>query len=268
MPAIPEELSRVSYERRTHEALKNGAKMVIAVGGDGTAGQVASGFFDNGVNIFPKVIFACIPAGTACDFYRSVSTQISPSRFLEIGTPKELDVMKIQTEKDLIYGLNTLSLGITTKIIEHKNRLPRWVPSSINYLLPTLRSISSWKSKDGEVEIDQQRRKGRVMALFLMKGLYGGGAMRFGEEGKHDSGKFYLSIVPSVSLTFFLKNIFTLYGEGLRSVSFVEKWEGESFSCSNSPYSVVEVDGQIYRFDRLDVSLLKRSLRVLCAPES
>ncbi|MDO9126957.1 MAG: diacylglycerol kinase family protein [Parvibaculum sp.] len=55
----------------TRKALKDGAQLVIAVGGDGTISEVVNGFFENGVQINPDAHLAILNAGTGGDFRRT-----------------------------------------------------------------------------------------------------------------------------------------------------------------------------------------------------
>lgn len=55
----------------TRQALKSGAKAVIAVGGDGTLNEVINGFFEQGKRLPTSATLAVISRGTGGDFARS-----------------------------------------------------------------------------------------------------------------------------------------------------------------------------------------------------
>ena len=55
----------------TREALTEGARLIVAVGGDGTISEVANGFFDGERAIAPEAELAVVCRGSGCDFIRT-----------------------------------------------------------------------------------------------------------------------------------------------------------------------------------------------------
>src|SRR5437868_5254523 len=56
----------------TREALRAGAELVVAVGGDGTINEVVNGFFDGETAVSPTASFGIVPAGTGGDFIKTL----------------------------------------------------------------------------------------------------------------------------------------------------------------------------------------------------
>jgi YegS/Rv2252/BmrU family lipid kinase len=59
--------------RLARKALSDGFDLIIVVGGDGTAGEAACGFFDGRRCLAPEAALAVVPGGTGCDFARTMS---------------------------------------------------------------------------------------------------------------------------------------------------------------------------------------------------
>ena len=55
----------------TRTALREGAGLIVAVGGDGTVSEVANGFFDGDDPIRPEAELAVVPRGSGCDFVKT-----------------------------------------------------------------------------------------------------------------------------------------------------------------------------------------------------
>jgi len=66
--------------RLTAEALRSGADIVVAIGGDGTINEVANGFFEDGKPIRPESAMGVLPFGSGGDFRKT------------IGVPRDLDL--------------------------------------------------------------------------------------------------------------------------------------------------------------------------------
>src|SRR5687768_7718884 len=101
----------------TANAIKNGAKIVIAVGGDGTINEVVNGFFENEQLISGDVTLGIIPHGTGSDFRRVLKLPLDAEKaaaVIENGESRMVDVLKVRyTRMDdtaaLRYAINIRS---------------------------------------------------------------------------------------------------------------------------------------------------------------
>lgn len=244
-------------------ALENGYQRLWAVGGDGTVGQVASAFFDNGQNLFRDASLGIIPLGTGSDLYRSLYGRIDVLRLLASNETKSIDVIKVTTDAQLIYGLNTVTIGISAQIIKHKEQLPNWLPTSLVYLLPTIVALLQWNSKLMAFMIDEERLEKPTLAIIISKGFYGGGGMKLGEPDYNSSGNLAITVVPPVSILQVLIYFIDLYRKGLRTVPFVFVKEASKFSLHSADEQIIEVDGELYASKILEVEILSRAISVI-----
>lgn len=53
------------------QALRDGERYLVAVGGDGTVHEVANGMIEGGKPLAPDAVLGVVPAGSGCDFVRS-----------------------------------------------------------------------------------------------------------------------------------------------------------------------------------------------------
>ena len=58
-------------EGRARHAIKQGAELIIAVGGDGTFSELSNGFFEDGALVNPVTEIAFVTSGTGCDIRRA-----------------------------------------------------------------------------------------------------------------------------------------------------------------------------------------------------
>src|SRR5262245_1646907 len=82
----------------TSAALRNGARTVIAVGGDGTINEVVNGFFSDGRSINPEAALGIVPAGTSSDLRRSLELPVDQTEaaiIIRNGNARHLDVMRV-----------------------------------------------------------------------------------------------------------------------------------------------------------------------------
>ena len=80
------------------DAIKNGADLLIGVGGDGTANEIANGFFEQQKVINPEATLGLIPSGTGCDFTRSLNIPRNLKnavKFISEAPEQSIDVGRI-----------------------------------------------------------------------------------------------------------------------------------------------------------------------------
>src|SRR6476620_10592949 len=103
----------------TREALRAGAELVVAVGGDGTINEVVNGFFDGENAVAPNASFGIVPAGTGGDFIKSLN--VPRDTFAAAAAlktpPRAIDVGRLHYVTDggapaIRHFINIASFGI------------------------------------------------------------------------------------------------------------------------------------------------------------
>ena len=69
----------------TRDALAEGARLIVAVGGDGTVSEVVNGFFADGQPVAPQAELAVIMRGSGCDFVRTYRIPRQVDRALAVA---------------------------------------------------------------------------------------------------------------------------------------------------------------------------------------
>ncbi len=248
---------------QTRKALEDGAQQIIAVGGDGTICQAASAFFLQERNLFPQASLACVPAGTGCDFFKSIAGKEDPVKIIREGYKKPIDMVFLDIDGQSLYSINTISLGITTSIVSKKEHLPKWIPSRFSYTIPTLAVIGKMRSQNLQISVDGTSISGDFLAILMNKGYYGGGGMKLGEPNFHDSGKIAVSIAAApIGIFKFLVNILKLYHSGLRSLSFIRTLEGCNIKFQLPQQQFIEIDGDLHQGRNVSMYPLRKALHV------
>src|SRR5215831_11956299 len=116
------------------EAIKRGAKTVIAVGGDGTINEVVNGFFEREQPIPTDATLAIIPHGTGSDFKRTLQLPDEgklAASIIQDTNKRLIDVMKVRyTSSDgsqkVRYAVNVASFGLGGTVADKVNRSSKW----------------------------------------------------------------------------------------------------------------------------------------------
>lgn len=240
-------------------ALDEGYQEVYAVGGDGTAAQVAAAFIERPNNL---ASLGVLPTGSGCDYYRSISGGLRPLDYLQKSQTMAVDVFKIGFDDRVIFGLNSASVGITADIVARKDKLSSWIPTALSYALPTIRSFLSYQTKTWALKIDEKDYSQQFLAIMVCKGFYAGGGMKLGESAALASGNLAISLVPPLSGPQFLRHAPQLYSQGLRKMTPVTALDGHSLRIEMPIPFALEVDGELYEGRRLDISVLPKAFQL------
>jgi diacylglycerol kinase (ATP) len=163
-------------------AIEDGAGTIVAVGGDGTWGNVANAIISSGAD----VRLALVAAGTGNDFAKTLGAPArdfdATARLVADGAERRVDVGEIEGR----YFLNVTGFGFDIAVLEDIENI-RWLKGDAVYLYSALRQLFGY---DG-IEIDissASRARGSLRHLMLIIA-----------NGKNFGGSF--RIAPAASVT-------------------------------------------------------------------
>lgn len=110
------------------QAIRDGADIVAAVGGDGTCNEVVNGFFDKGKLIRRTVAFSIIPWGTGSDLAKSLSAPSGIEDALWVAStgmtlPTDAGIARFESEngvQERVF-LNVAGFGANGDVVHRAN---------------------------------------------------------------------------------------------------------------------------------------------------
>lgn len=214
--AVLEFLITQSGKNATHcgtEAIKHGAQILIAVGGDGTVNEVA-----NAILFHPnrsKLKMGILPFGKGNDFVRSlgIGSDLKVLRKnLELGKSKTIDAGKLEFvgkegEKSQRYFVNIADVGLgglATQMLRAGK--PLW-SSNLTYFLVIIKSFMKYRPANVRFSSHGFYHEGKVMSICMANGSYFASGLGIAPEAKLDDGKLDWVILGEISIWDYLKNI-------------------------------------------------------------
>ncbi len=257
--------------RETRAALTAGACQVVAVGGDGTANAVANGFFEGGAAVRPEASLAVAGVGTGSDYFRALCGP-GPVDWREVvlnGHRRQIDLAVVRAADDPqarpIYFLNLAGFGLSARVVARKERMPRWLPRSLRYLLPTLASYPGARPWRVRLEVDGAAIEREALSVVVGKGVYAGGGMRFGGAVELDDGLLGITVFRPMSLLRMLVRTPGLYRGNLEGDGGIERRRARRVVLRARPPLPAECDGELIGSGDAEVTILPRSISV-CVP--
>jgi diacylglycerol kinase (ATP) len=242
-------------------AIASGFRKVVAVGGDGTWGNVANGVMRSG----QPAALGLVPAGTGCDLAKSLA--IPPddvaacAAIIHDGAVRAIDVGCIEGR----HFLNCTGFGYDTAVIEDSWRV-KWLQGELLYLYCALKQLGSYRGLTVEIEADG-RSLGRreLLMLILANGRVFGGGFKIAPGADLGDGRLDVSSFGNTRLPGRVGLLVRLLRGTHARAAAVETFTGTSFRLRFDRPPAYETDGEWNqaRSAELEVVTLPGALRVL-----
>ena len=255
-------------------ALAEGARRIVAVGGDGTVNETLNGLLDSsGRLLAPDTVLCPVPAGTANELCRALGHLEHPGRAYDAAAGAAtwaIDLLRVRCEgldgqPVERFGYLIVSLGAAATISYRTSR-SRWLKKlgGIAYLLMTPPVTLDYRNRDVAITIDGVAEGTRpIFTAMVANTENGGGGMRLMPGAKFDDGVLDLiemgDITPLAMLTAVLPKVYS--GAHIHHPK-VRVSHGTSFRFESTVETLVDLDGETVGRLPLEVSVLPRAFCV------
>lgn len=283
------------------EALRAGYRTIAVVGGDGTLGEVVTGFFEPegaGVSpaaatatgtparINPEAALAVLPAGTGNDFARGLTGERATlERWVERlckhsrrdaraqETTRAVDVLRgtIGKEARPFFCLNAATLGIGAEVagrVASQGRRVRQLPGEARFALAAVQALAHWRARRISVRVDEgEAFECATNLVAVVNSPYAGGGMMFSPEARTDDG--LLDVVTACRLTrrSLIREMTRIHSGGHVKNPRVRVLRGERVRIEHLTAAdalAVEADGDVRGHTPLEFRVIPAALKVVC----
>ncbi|MBI3271155.1 MAG: diacylglycerol kinase family lipid kinase [Planctomycetes bacterium] len=257
----------------TRRALQDGFDLIIAVGGDGTTGEVANGFFEQDQPVAADAALGIIPMGTGKDFvktlgipadFREAAARLATGkkRALDLGkysckTARGVDVSK--------FFLNIADFGVGGETVARVNGTTKMFGGTVSFFLGSALSLLSYKNKKVRISIDDGPAFERTInCVAIANGQYFGGGMHVAPLAKPDDGKFDIVIIDQMSALEAFKNFKTIYKGEHVNHDKVEYVHGKKVFAESDEQVMIDADGEQPGVLPATFELYPKAIKVVC----
>jgi YegS/Rv2252/BmrU family lipid kinase len=200
-------------------ALDKGYEMIVAVGGDGTLNEVASGFFEGSSPIAPQAVLGVIAVGTGSDFGRTLRQTDLHSACASLGgrNTRNMDVGVAHfsnhdgTPSTRIF-INVASFGVSGLVASLVSPRLKALSGRIAFTLATLRALASYRDRTVCLQFDDAPSQSRAITNCAFgNGRFFGAGMQVAPAAKLDDGELDATIWSGFTLMDFIRKRRTLY---------------------------------------------------------
>jgi diacylglycerol kinase (ATP) len=171
--------------RMAAEAVRDGGRFVVAVGGDGTVHEVVNGLFRDGQPIAEDTVLGVVAAGSGSDFIRTFGLPGDATRactHLVGDTTYPLDLGRIRYRTadggaGSSYFANVAEAGLGAAVAARAERMPVRLGQS-KYFLAFWLVMPRFKLAQVRVEADRRTYEGPAYLVVVGNAQYYGGGMK------------------------------------------------------------------------------------------
>jgi YegS/Rv2252/BmrU family lipid kinase len=206
--------------RLAREAVAAGARLVVAVGGDGTASEVVDGLTTFGKARDPDALFGFVPCGTGSDLRRTLGLPQDlegAARVLASRNAVVCDLGRIEhTGHDgapaVRHFVNVAGFGVAGVVVDGVNRGLNLGSGKLSFMLASAKALLRWTDRrvrwraDGGPWIEEA-----ITSLSVCNGRFFGGGMQVAPGARIDDGLFDVVVWSGLGLADFVTKKRMLY---------------------------------------------------------
>lgn len=268
-------------KRLAASAAREGRRLIIACGGDGTISEVANGILESGC----AAELGILPSGTGGDFRRSLripARAADAARVLRTGRARLMDVGRViylnQEGREVSsHFLGVASFGMSTDIIGRvKNgssgvlagASSGWLKGKLSFAVATVQSTLSAPATSVIVQLDDDReRRLTVSNLCVANARYFGGGMKVAPHAILDDGRFDVVTIGDLGALKILTNAHRLYRGTHLSMEQVQQARArivQARPARKNDEVMIEIDGELPGRLPATFEIRPRALSVRC----
>ncbi len=253
-------------------ALKAGKTTIISVGGDGTANEVANGFFEGEKPINPQARLGIISRGTGCDLiktlgipkdYEGAVAVIAKNR----EQPMDLVLAEFQDKNGMKaqrWFTNIADAGLGATVCNRVNHTSKSSGGFLSFLYGTLWSFLTYKIVQGRVEADGSLvYEGSLSLAAVANGRYFGGGMHLAPMAHIDDGKIDLIVIQGMTKLSLLLNLAKIYKGTHLTHPKISFYTAKDVRVSGTTPLLIELDGEVPGTTPVHYRIIPGAIRVL-----
>jgi YegS/Rv2252/BmrU family lipid kinase len=263
--AIDAEIHRTTTVADVHDvvqdALDDGVRRFVAVGGDGTVHHLVDALMANPPGD-GRITFAVVPTGSGSDFIRTFgrARDDADSSLDRLASPElyPVDVGVVTGSFGTRHFINALNAGIAAASVERATRLPSRL-GSLKYTAAFWLALAGFPEADVDVSIGRHRFDGSAINVVVANGQYFGGGLNVAPRATLVDGELDVQVFSGPKRNAFVIMPRLALGSHLTHRA-VRRYVGGEVTITCPVEWPVEADGELLGSGPVTVSVVPGAL--------
>ena len=222
------------------------ARVVVAVGGDGTINEVANGLVGTERHL------GVIPAGSGNDFIKSVGIPKNPGEALDrllSGEPRAIDVATIRCSDgdrngNERYFVNGVGIGFDAAVAVRTKQI-RYLTGVPLYLAAVFQVMGRYTSPEFSITTDHGEIAGRRLLIAIGNGSCAGGGFYLTPDAVVDDGQLDVCLIDDIPVRTILRLLPTVLWGGHKKAKEAKFLRSKHITVRSADKFYVHADGEI-----------------------
>lgn len=257
------------------EAVRDGARTILSLGGDGTHNEVVNGIL-RAQRRPGEVRLGILPAGTGGDFRRLLvdgKTLHESARAMPTASVAPIDAGRVSFVTDegkhaSRFFVNIASLGVGGLVDRAVNRSSKRLGGKAAFLLATLQTLPTYRPPRVRLRVDGDAVGDfTITNIAVCNGRFAGGSMMLAPEARLGDGLFDVTVMRHAPLLRSLPEAPRLYDGTILDSSDVEFFQGRHVRVEplDARKAYMDIDGEAPGVAPAEFEMLHHALRLIGA---
>lgn len=250
----------------TQDAIIQGFRKFICVGGDGTIHHIINGIMSQTDIPSSQIHLGVIPVGTGNDWIKShgISKKLEHAvKHIKNNKIKSQDIGKIEFQnQDLktVYFNNLTGIGFDAYVVSKVGRYKHF--GALAYLVGALMSLFNFKNFPAEVSFNSKTITSNALMILIGLCRYSGGGMQLTKAADPQDGLFDLSITDNFSKFNLIRSMFRLFNGSITNSEKIitAKTDEVQIRLLSDRVQLVQADGELVGSGNFRVSIIPKAL--------
>ena len=249
-------------------AIQQGFRNIISVGGDGTLHNVVNGVMMQRYVNSSDITIAVLPMGTGNDWIKTynISKNI-PKAIDSILKRKTIlqDIGKIETETGVVsYFNNVAGLGYDGYIAKKLQKVKKL--GALSYLIAGFYGFLFYKKSAFKILINHKITTPVCLMTIVSICKFSGGGMQFSEKVNPNDGLFDITVVKNLTLFDLILNIRKLYNGKITEHPKVATYQTNEITIiPQNSNTYIQGDGELIGVGSATFSIIEKGVRFVIA---
>jgi len=267
---LPFDFARTEFphheELLIKNAITNGYRKFICIGGDGTLHHMVNGVMNQNEIPSHKISIAVIPIGTGNDWVKNYNISSHPEKAIQTIIKNKVilqdigKIMFIESQKQK-YFMNAAGIGFDAFVVKNISSYAKW--GSLAYILAALSSLNEYKPHHFILKTDTYKFNSYMFLISIGLCKYSGSGMQLTDYKNHENGFFDITYISNIKILQVIRHIFKLYFGGIKNIKESQCFREKTINTINNNSSYIQADGELLGKGDVTISLIPRAIQFI-----